>query len=62
MTAELTEEQVILLGWERKEYGPEYQAGAQGGLVNPQSEQEIYHHWVRLCLTSLGTLQQQLYI
>ena len=24
--------------WERKEYGSEYQAGTQGGLVNPQSD------------------------
>ena len=42
MTAELTEGQVILPGWEREEYGSEYQAGTQGGLVNSQSEQEIY--------------------
>ena len=37
-TAELTEGQVILLGWERKKYGSEYQVGTQGGLVNSQSD------------------------
>ena len=54
MTAELTEGQVILPGWEREEYGSEYQAGTQGGLVNPQSDQEIWGVWVPLlvCLTA----------